>query len=477
MNCSDASANTLGPSQPSRKIRIQTKLIAVFLLLSIFPLSIIGIFSYNKSSEAIKSKISTYSAQVMNQLSKNIQFEIRKFEEISNEIAFSETVQQGLKRYKDENNLEKLNIYRQVFNLLSSKFTLMSAVKYALVVTNTKVIMPYGEATAFRSEDLDTIYNIAAEKKGSLVWLLYNKNLLITKAINYAPSGEQLGVLIMVVDHVYISKIYESIDIGQNADIFIIDSNGMVISGRNPAIEAGVAYKHKSLTEKILELKRDGKTVFPLALDKANYLVAFSQIGNHNWYVVGTIPFAYLNAEANNIGTSIAVAGLTLLVIALVLSYIMSKNIAGPIKKLCEKASLIAAGNLTVDKLKVNTRDELRELVDSFNKMVDDLKKTILDVVGLSKTVRSTSEDIKSVTELLSSVAQTQIGTIDNLMRKMSLSGSNPEFITLSEGIKRGASEVYAGSSEIATATVELADYARELENTVEQFKVDGTEK
>lgn len=51
-----------------RSVKVKYRLVISFLMLSILPLLILGNISYNKSNEAIKNKISTYSVQLMNQL-------------------------------------------------------------------------------------------------------------------------------------------------------------------------------------------------------------------------------------------------------------------------------------------------------------------------------------------------------------------------------------------------------------------------
>lgn len=62
-----------------RNSKIQTRLVSSFLVLSLLPLTIIGIVSYSKSSSAIKSKINVYSNQVIGQLGTNLGIELSKY--------------------------------------------------------------------------------------------------------------------------------------------------------------------------------------------------------------------------------------------------------------------------------------------------------------------------------------------------------------------------------------------------------------
>lgn len=100
-------ASISSPGSYIRNISIQTRLLSSFFVFSLIPLLITGTFSYYMSSSAIKTKISTYSIQIMKQISKNIQREINKFENDSIEIQFSDIVQDALKRYDKMGQWEK----------------------------------------------------------------------------------------------------------------------------------------------------------------------------------------------------------------------------------------------------------------------------------------------------------------------------------------------------------------------------------
>lgn len=89
-----------------RKTHIQNRLIVLFLILSLFPMLITGIYSYQKSSEAIHDKINTYSVEVVNQVAKNIEEELIRMEYQTIEIAFSELVQNTLSNYQELSDWE-----------------------------------------------------------------------------------------------------------------------------------------------------------------------------------------------------------------------------------------------------------------------------------------------------------------------------------------------------------------------------------
>lgn len=97
-----------GVGGPIRRMKIQNRLIVSFSVLTLVPLLITAAFAYKQSTNAIKSKISTYSVEVMNQVSVNIQNELARFENDSVDIAFSDLVQNTLKSFDAMNGKKKM---------------------------------------------------------------------------------------------------------------------------------------------------------------------------------------------------------------------------------------------------------------------------------------------------------------------------------------------------------------------------------
>ena len=65
-----------------RNIKIQKRLIISFFVISLVPLVIMDLLTYDKSSKAIENKISTYSTQLTMQVSKNTGTGMNKFEQL-----------------------------------------------------------------------------------------------------------------------------------------------------------------------------------------------------------------------------------------------------------------------------------------------------------------------------------------------------------------------------------------------------------
>ena len=113
-----------------RKTHIQNRLIVLFLFLSLFPMLITGIYSYQKSSQAIHDKINTYSVEVVNQVAKNIEEELTRMEYQTIEIAFSELVQNTLSNYEQLSEWEVYDARYRMRADMVRKFSFNSGLSF-----------------------------------------------------------------------------------------------------------------------------------------------------------------------------------------------------------------------------------------------------------------------------------------------------------------------------------------------------------
>jgi two-component system, sensor histidine kinase YesM len=393
-----------------RNINIHKRLVGSFFLLPFIPLLITGTLSYYKSSSAIKSKISTYSVQVVEQVSKNIQRELDIFNNISVDISFLDTVQDTLISYKSMSEWAKINISFQLNNIIGKKLAFSKDISDILIYTNEKEkISAYDNNYLYqlnlKEEYLDMLLKTASEKKGAVVWSPINSDyevrtlktfvnsedrrnaILLSRQIRALSDGRPIGSLIMKVKETSFANVYKDIDIGKDADIFIVNSEGVIISSRNTEVEVGKQYKDLSLIEKIGEEQKKGMHVFRKTIGKIDYLVAYSMLQNNNWYVVSLIPYSYLDAETKNIRSYTILIGILCFFFAEVLSQVISRSISVPLMELNKTMKKAMKGNLSVS-IVDNNKDEIAEVTSEFNNMLVELQTLVQNVKSEEKQKR-----------------------------------------------------------------------------------------
>lgn len=413
--------------RPIRLIKVKYRLMVSFLLLSIIPILILGSISYSKSNGAIRTKISTYSVQLMNQLNKNISIEMDKIQGYGEDIALSIEIQSMLKDFENLNDMDQYEVMSKVAEVLSQKLISAHQVDDVFIITKNNLILKKGigqsatNITTLDSETIEHIKKLAEEYNGGTVWytdkLLGEGKIVLARMIKLLsePSQPSVGYLITVFDEKCISNIYKNMDMGEGTEVSIINSNGIIISSNNSDIDIGKQYdkyNRAGLISDISSKVAKQEYAFTTEIGSENYLVACSYLKKNDWYAVAVIPFTYLSKEANNIKNSIFLIVLVCFVIALFVSFVISNSISVPLSNLVRIMEEAEKGNLT---LRVSDRsgDEIGQVALSFNKMVENIRSLILKVheaagrvFDHSQSIASTAQQSHAASEQVASTMQ-----------------------------------------------------------------------
>ncbi|MCM3036045.1 methyl-accepting chemotaxis protein [Bacillus pumilus] len=110
--------------------------------------------------------------------------------------------------------------------------------------------------------------------------------------------------------------------------------------------------------------------------------------------------------------TSALVAALTLIVIAVFLNIGLTRSIVTPIKSLSYRAKQIAEGNLAIERMDIQRKDEIGGLNESFNQMTDQLISLIKEISHVSSQVETFSIQLDDENKkLMESANQVSVST------------------------------------------------------------------
>ncbi len=173
-----------------------------------------------------------------------------------------------------------------------------------------------------------------------------------------------------------------------------------------------------------------------------------------------------LQTKIDGIVTFSIVAILILLVGSILLTIILTNRIVRPISRITKNAEEIADGNLTVQPIKVNTRDEIASLQKAFDVMTVNLREVISHVSESSSQVAASAE------ELMASADETMKGSelISSAIQQVS-DGAEKQ-TNMSNESSRLADESSKGVAQIA----EKALLAMNVTVTTNEKTKQGTE-
>ncbi len=473
-------------AKPLRHAKISVRLLLFFVLLSSVPLFILGFFSYNKSSSALETKIQSFSSEITAQSAKSVRSSMTSIEANLNEIQNNNKILQTLNKF-DQNTVSQQDLGDELYFNLGSKFSFNSiegCIGYAMIHKGTMVLNNFGNQSLDFAGKENELMQIAEKGKGKPVWLCTkgaNSNEIylasVMQIINN-NTGDALVTMGVFFDKSYLNNILKDINIDGSSDLFIVDSSNTIISSKNlDKFPMNSKYPNKNIVDQIaLETKKiesasDNKNnenilikgSFQTSINGIEHMVFFSHLSHTNWDIVGMIPMDYLKSDSRQIRDTMIFVGVSIFLLAAIISLFISISISVPINKLETLMKEARNGNLNIS-IKDKYSDEISSLGNNFDDMAVNIK-TLVSKVGVSSlNVLESSEKVHH----LSSAFHTTVEQVAESMHQIALGASEQaennykslEFVKiLSDDINKVGSEVKV-VTEIIGDTKSLSENA-----------------
>ncbi len=368
-----------------RKMSIQKRLLISFLFASILPLLIVSVYSSVYTSDALTSKISASSLQFLNQTDKSIRAELARYEEFCNQMAYSDLVQESLLKYDSTAYTSNFEISKTIVEELLGKYftTYLSGISLLNIYTmegDTFFDLGYDQMWG---ADKDRLIALSNQNDGYDVWT-YAKTvrgtdclMMCRRIINKNSYSQNLGYFIVGINKANFSqKVFADVDLGVGSELFILDENGIVMSGDNPSLQPGKEYYNKEFVQELLANEKAGNYVFRSSYGHESFLAAFTFNSYAKWYQVAAIPYSYINAEATGFRRSMLMIGGAFLLFALVLALSIYYSIVSPLKKMVASTAAVSRGDFNI-RTHDGAMDEVGYLSQRFDIAVEQVSKLI----------------------------------------------------------------------------------------------------
>ncbi len=106
-----------------------------------------------------------------------------------------------------------------------------------------------------------------------------------------------------------------------------------------------------------------------------------------------------IQSEVQNTKIFVVVVAILSILVGVILAIVISRSISRPIVQASAAIKEVAEGNLAIEPLQVKNKDEVGELVESFNLMVKDFREVVGKVQESSQTVAASSEELAASAE------------------------------------------------------------------------------
>lgn len=375
---------------------LKRKLIFSFSILIVIPMVVLGIFSSQSSTRVINEQSAQYYRNTLSQAAdvyKNIFTDIEEFSYL---LIGNDDLNYLLN--SKEVNKDYIDAYDR-FDTLAEYFMSKPYILSLSASRDGRII--YQKGAAVPQEDKNQWYDRAVNLKGKVVWsdTYTMKNLIDlpdTKVVSLyreiidLDSNTPIGTIRITVSEETLYNLYKDLALGEGAQVYIIDKNGLVVSHPDKDF-IGLPALEKDFIDKIKDSKKYNTRIL------SNNRVAFSyRIGTSDYSILGIIPLKTINNESTPVKSLIMLTLFGCLIFAAILMFYLSKRIIEPVRMLSEKMDEVEKGNFNVF-VSVKVQDDMGKLANHFNNMVIRIKTLIRDLYEIK--LKEKEAELKALQE------------------------------------------------------------------------------
>ncbi|RED58761.1 cache domain-containing sensor histidine kinase [Cohnella phaseoli] len=358
---------------------IQSNIAAALALLIVILALVMGFSAYRLSTSAVQRTAQDFTAELIKQVNSNIQSYVNNMENISL-LALNH---RGLSGYLSGVNDDDAAVTDFLKTIMLSRKDIASIGVFGY---NGRFVSDGGSGNLNPYVDVkeQSWYSEAKEGRGKVfispshVQPVFKEDyrwvVSLSREIRSPDNTKGLGILLVDLNFSVINDILNGIELGKRGYVYIIDRSGRVVY--HP--QQQLLYSNLK-TEKIEEA---------LALDNGSFItneggqsrIYTVQDSGFGWKIVGV---SYVSELVNNKGemqTSFFILGGISLVVALLLYFLLSRNLTRPIHQMQKHMSEVEKGNFDIQ-VPVDSTREIGMLDRAFNLMVVRIRELMAQVV------------------------------------------------------------------------------------------------
>lgn len=390
-------------------MKLQSKLIIIFLFLSITPLVVMGFISFKNGQKTLEKNIGTNLQISASETLKRMDRVLFEVQQIIQDLSATESLQDVIADDPDGRITNALMLFIKKHGIFSGIFCLDPQGKIIAASSPENI----GKNPVSKS----WLNNAAKFPEGYFYDLDHSKfkdGLSIGFSIPIIASFDQsqiIGYLLAQVDwqdYLRNSKIINNIKFSPNnfSRLFLIDQRGNLLYGpdsstNNLAIPNSVRLniKNEDLNVQAIKKTLKGKdgilvTTRPNGTEilagyassqNLEYLVHFG------WGALITEDTSVAFARVISLRNQFISIGLLVSIITILFSILISRNIAVPVRKLTQAAETVARGAHS-EKLLISSNDEIGDLARAFNVMTINLEKSTNKLVKASESAEAANQ-------------------------------------------------------------------------------------
>ncbi|MEK3882749.1 methyl-accepting chemotaxis protein [Paenibacillus sp. PL2-23] len=447
--------------------------IAIFVSILACVLTV-GLLAYSEAKTLVERKVSDASLQTITQVAHNLDIIYNTYEDTSLQILidkeFHSLVGVMASNVDDYSRFEasrKLNDKMQAFTLGNS------AIKgIMLLPVNDKLpTLTSGSAQMSRAQVLmeSEWYKKTIELNGKVNWIVPQPGGLsiqsskptfgLSRMLKDSVSSQASYMLLFEMEVASLMDQYESVVLGDDSQIHIIDSTGHFVAHTDPAMIGQPSQ---------LELPMEGDEAMHgqkkiHTADQGEALAVFKGFESMDWRLVGTIPVNELVKDASSIRTLTWITVAAAAVLAIGIGMVIILTIAKPLVQICALMMEGARGNLSVRSTIKKRQDEIGTLSTSFNQMMEQITELAL------QTTRSAEQVLQTASNLTEASRKTSASAKEIAVATEEIANGATSLAVEAERGNELTSHINDQMQQVIEANSEMVESASKVENASKQ--------
>ncbi|SNX53426.1 methyl-accepting chemotaxis protein [Thermoanaerobacterium sp. RBIITD] len=369
-----------------------SKLLTFILIIIIFPLTIAGYLSTEKSKTILKNNIISANNDIFNLIDNNVNIFKYSAESQINILAASDNI---INYNKGNFDQDKKNLQTFFQNIITTN----KKISLIYLATPDKKLIRTPDIPI--SGDYDPTkqkwFTEAIKNPDKVIWSgPYSDNntnagvITLSKAVRN-PQFDIVGVIAIDINFDSLSTIISNIKIGKTGEVSLISDNGYIIANKNNKLLYTNVNK-LSYGKKLLALNDKTIDYFDNAVQK---FASIHKLKDFGWKAVINMNTSELNENVSKIKYSIILISIVCIIIGLLFASIFTKRITLNIEKLNKIMRKASSGDLT-EMLSIKSNDEIGSLSKSYNIMINGIKSLIDNISKISSSINTISKNLEN---------------------------------------------------------------------------------
>lgn len=445
----------------TRNLKIKFRLIISYGVLILAILLIIGQTSIIQSRKAMDNKSIQFSSQITNQIKNNVFNEMGKNVDLSKTLALDSDIQDYLINSETLGYSDKYKKTTSLSKIVRMRISSNNYVSNLSIVDENNISIGNISANMMKclEKNEDNI-----KKNINSKWVLQNEegkySIYNLFGVKSSYNGQRIGTVIQEIKGEMFTNILKDINLGIDSEVSILSLDGTIIGNKDINF-VGQKYEKGNLLNEINNRvrKEDGFDVDISGTFSSSYgknLVSYSSLNINDWYIVTTIPYSYLNQEANKMQNNIIIIGTISFIVAMIISLLISRDISISLQNLVELMEKAKSGYLNLE-INNNYTDEVGIVTYKFKGMIKKISILISDVKNLIRNISDGTETVSNISEHSYAVSEEIAATMLEIERGA---------IVQDDSVIKSLEFMNNLSDEINAVNEKAQNVSRYLENT-----------